>query len=424
MPLKCDPLAGNFDEFERELYDYLCKNLKSAAGEYRVLGPFQINWKSTPEKSSSGSSIEVDGLIFSPNCVYVLEAKAYKGLVSKGLNTRIQVQTEDGRVHDFRERQVDPYTQADKQWKALSNFFRTACGIEGVRVKSILIFKPGSTFQVPRENRDTHDPNVPYICAVNEILQLVYDLQPQHAVQLTAAIQDILLKAIKYGPETLTPAERRVLASASMARSQPSGGAAGRTTGSPPQGPYPITPPRRTPPGDGPAGTRQLGKSQAQPRRRSCFTTLLALLLILGGFWLVARSIYPSSLEAFISGLQDGGLSEVWAELEVEKRVQKAVEPLLSIMPSDTGEATASPGESAPSRGGVRACVDAHSVAIRSGPSADADKKGFLLRDECVTLNGRNQNGTWGRFDSGWITTSYLVVEGDIQGLPVIPPDK
>lgn len=77
----------------------------------------------------------------------------------------------------------------------------------------------------------------------------------------------------------------------------------------------------------------------------------------------------------------------------------------------------------------VRACFNLTGLNVRSGPGIGYEDIGGLRNGQCVTLDGRNQDGSWGRIRSsdsstaprgGWVSVSYLDVSGDVRDLPVV----
>jgi len=67
----------------------------------------------------------------------------------------------------------------------------------------------------------------------------------------------------------------------------------------------------------------------------------------------------------------------------------------------------------------LRVCSDIHSLSIRTGPNNNYEKVGYLLKDECVYLTARNENGSWVKFDKGWIYAIYINLGEDIKKLPI-----
>lgn len=72
----------------------------------------------------------------------------------------------------------------------------------------------------------------------------------------------------------------------------------------------------------------------------------------------------------------------------------------------------------------LQACVETHSLRVRSGPGTDHTMVGGLKEGDCVTVIGRNQEGTWGkaRFQdlTGWVSLAYLSLQGEVSTLAVI----
>lgn len=60
-------------------------------------------------------------------------------------------------------------------------------------------------------------------------------------------------------------------------------------------------------------------------------------------------------------------------------------------------------------------------ITVREGPNSDYPLLYFLDPQDTVKANGRNQSGDWLSLEGGgWVFTSAVVVQGDIDSLPVI----
>lgn len=77
----------------------------------------------------------------------------------------------------------------------------------------------------------------------------------------------------------------------------------------------------------------------------------------------------------------------------------------------------------------LRACFNLTGLNVRSGPGVGYSDIGGLRNGECVTLDGRNSDGSWARIRSsdsdtaprgGWVSTSYLDFSGSVLVLPVV----
>ena len=77
----------------------------------------------------------------------------------------------------------------------------------------------------------------------------------------------------------------------------------------------------------------------------------------------------------------------------------------------------------------LRACFNLTGLNVRSGPGVEFSDIGGLTNGQCVTLDGRNGDGSWARIrgsDSataprgGWVSSVYLDISGEVQGLPVV----
>ena len=187
--------------FEKDVYDFLSRELESLPENYILFGPVQVNRR------------QLDGIIIGEGFMVALEAKAAKGHVSMGANTPVTVRTEAGEIVEFEERHEDPYEQAEKHWKVLSSFVRDAFGETDLWVASMLVFEPGSTFDVPSRERDVSSGSSIFV-ALDEIPDFVKQLASQrNRSVLTDDQRAALTKAIIKGPEKLSQTEKKVFAS-------------------------------------------------------------------------------------------------------------------------------------------------------------------------------------------------------------------
>lgn len=88
-----------------------------------------------------------------------------------------------------------------------------------------------------------------------------------------------------------------------------------------------------------------------------------------------------------------------------------------SVIPTET-QSTVEPGGVI----SLTACVEKYSLRVRSGPGTQYEALGGVPAGTCVAAGGRNQDASWiwVTFDdlSGWVTSEYLVINGDISSLP------
>ena len=77
----------------------------------------------------------------------------------------------------------------------------------------------------------------------------------------------------------------------------------------------------------------------------------------------------------------------------------------------------------------VQACFNLVGLNVRAGPGVEHKDIGGLTSGQCVTLDGRNTDGSWARIRSsdsanaprgGWVSTGYLDFSGDVLDLPVV----
>ena len=134
-----------------------------------------------------------------------LEAKAARGQVSMGANTPVSVRTEVGEVVEFDERHEDPYEQAEKHWKELGKFTQQAFGETGLWFASMLVFEPGSTFDVPSQSRNISTGSSLFV-ALDEIPDFIEKLSSEkNRVALADDQREALIKAIIKGPGKIEP---------------------------------------------------------------------------------------------------------------------------------------------------------------------------------------------------------------------------
>lgn len=104
--------------------------------------------------------------------------------------------------------------------------------------------------------------------------------------------------------------------------------------------------------------------------------------------------------------------------------VTEAVVPMVTVPATATAAATATAEPTAVSE--AVAMVAAQTLNVRTGPGVVYARQGALTRGAQVVLEGRNAPATWVRgreIDDGvegWLSATYLTIEGDVMGLPVL----
>ncbi|MFN2105186.1 MAG: hypothetical protein ACK2UJ_09955 [Candidatus Promineifilaceae bacterium] len=63
MPVVCKKFGLIDNDFERGIFDTLCREFQTAPGDYTVIGPFWID------------GTEIDGLLITPKSILTIEAK-------------------------------------------------------------------------------------------------------------------------------------------------------------------------------------------------------------------------------------------------------------------------------------------------------------------------------------------------------------
>ncbi len=98
----------------------------------------------------------------------------------------------------------------------------------------------------------------------------------------------------------------------------------------------------------------------------------------------------------------------------------------VSITSETTGvpaEATETPTESPPTPTevtGIEATVNVWSLRVRQGPGIDTSMIAGLRYEDPITLVGRNGDGSWVKFNQGWVAAEFLVSEGEIYTLSIV----
>jgi hypothetical protein len=426
------------DDFDKEVYDYLCDAFQGELFSYKILRNVDI--------PKNGRFINVSGIVISPYCIFTIEAIGYDGLVIKKNAFRdLNLITQYGQKYDFRDSEIRPAKLAGRQRKALENFLRFKCGIGGVWIKPILVFKPGATFQVPHKNRDISDPNSPYICSLDEIIGIITTLKPDKGVYLSPQRQEILVKAIEHGPETIKSVDKQLFDDTQEAGiSAIFGGLLyrlrGRRSQTKPQ-PYPYTS----------SGSEVYNFDK--PKRRWRLVAFILLLAIIAVVTVgLVRSKVITLPSGFLTRVESPTLVGGIGNEPGSGTLNTPAVP--SALPGEVGTAGPTPTpyatnsiisemiqtlnasnatESAPSStptevvtNNVQACVLVQSVSVRAGPGKEYNDVGYLYNGECADLNGRSSDGKWAVFEGGWISVYpfYVSIIGDVMELPVIPPPR
>lgn len=190
------------DSFEEMVFDQVGSALGNYREPYTIASPFKLNGRR-----------EYDGLIISPHAVFTLEMKNIRGTIRKGANTPLTIIDDRGEEVDLSNRYEDPLSQADMQWRQLSDYFKESFGTESLFVKAVLVFPDGSRFYLPPENRDFSDHRVNVLFAtVSEVAKLVQQFRPPYPVSLSSQAQTIIAKAIREAAYTLTAQEKQQVA--------------------------------------------------------------------------------------------------------------------------------------------------------------------------------------------------------------------
>ncbi len=143
------------------------------------------------------------------------------GHVVKGANTRLKVFRADGTEIDFSHRAEDPAQQAELQAKKLRSFLTHDVGVKFGWVKPLLVFPQESTFDVPRENRDVSRVKFqPFIVTLDEAVEFIRGFRTRGNRGLSREVLDVIVKALRLGPDKLSPEDKMVVGKASAAFSR------------------------------------------------------------------------------------------------------------------------------------------------------------------------------------------------------------
>lgn len=68
----------------------------------------------------------------------------------------------------------------------------------------------------------------------------------------------------------------------------------------------------------------------------------------------------------------------------------------------------------------INATVNVASLRVREGPGTNTQLVAGLRFGNPITLVGRNGDGTWVKFDQGWVAAEFLFTEQEIYLLPIV----
>ena len=122
--------------------------------------------------------------------------------------------------------------------------------------------------------------------------------------------------------------------------------------------------------------------------------------------------------------MQWGKIDNGWVSMNYivldKPQTQKPAEPETQPEAKPEQQPETKPEESVTQTGTVKV---ADSLNIRSGPGMNYKIVGYLTNGAKVTITETAQNGTttWGKTDKGWISLSYVVIDG-VQQTPEVKP--
>lgn len=201
MPVQAFRLQDG-DDFEEAVFKELSRDLNKLSDSFAVASPFYLEGKR-----------QYDGLIISPCAVFTLEMKNAKGSVHMGPNTPLTIRDGFGNeIEAFNNRHEDARTQADLQWRKLSDYFKANYNTDSIFVKAVLVFPNGTQFFVPPEHRDFSDYRVTVMFAtVGELPQLVQQMHPPYPLSLDRQVQEIIIRGIRDGVYSLADREKKLV---------------------------------------------------------------------------------------------------------------------------------------------------------------------------------------------------------------------
>ncbi|WP_420644064.1 SH3 domain-containing protein [Candidatus Leptofilum sp.] len=191
------------DQFEELVFDQVGRALNKYREHYTIASAFYLDGKR-----------QYDGLIISPQAIFTLEMKNASGSVHMGPNTPLVIKDEAGNtIEAFKNRHEDARTQADMQWRQLSDYFKDNYDNGSIFVKAVLVFPDNTKFYVPPEHRDFSDYRVTVLFAtVSELPKLVQQMRPPYPISLDKSVQAIIMKGLREGVYTLSSQEKAKVA--------------------------------------------------------------------------------------------------------------------------------------------------------------------------------------------------------------------
>jgi hypothetical protein len=278
MPVVCKKFGLIDNDFERGIFDTLCREFQTAPGDYTVIGPFWID------------GTEIDGLLITPKSILTIEAKDVGVRVEKlSANLPLNFYDRFGQEIDLSDRHKDAFSQAAAQWKKVKDLIvdNLGGGDLAIFVQSMLVVPSTSELDVMAELRNPANFKAPiFIFRLNEITEFAQQFSPGR-VLLSRDIQDTFLTIIQDGNgNNLTPQQKSraviaLTAPQSQRQSSPETGA----RPDPPKEPG-YQPPRRP-------GSEPPNETPAQGRTRGWIWLLLSALFAFGAYRLVSNSLKP-----------------------------------------------------------------------------------------------------------------------------------
>lgn len=168
------------------------------------------------------------------------------------------------------------------------------------------------------------------------------------------------------------------------------------------------------------------------PPKKIVFNLILLSIMVSSALLLVScgGSQFPFDNQGNEGSYLDQEYAEGRAMVEAEANARKndpCLDDVLSGVPEelqrceDKAKPTNTPSSKSntASNTTIKGCVNVSSLNLRSGPGVNYDALGYLLKDQCIVLQGRNSDGSWVAFKDGWVSTYYLDISGSVKSLPL-----
>lgn len=299
MPVECEDFGPINNDFEREIFDTLCRQFQTARGDYTVIGPSWVD------------GTDVDGILITPTGILTIEAKNVGVRLEKSsLNSPLKFYDESDQEIDLSDRHREAFHQASLQWKKVKNLLsKSLDGAElSVFVKSLLVVPNSSELQVTDELRNPKNYRAPaFILRLDEIPDFAQQFSPSRST-ISRDVQNTILTIIREGSgSSLTP-EQKSRAVMALAPPPPTPKPTPSSTGTGTQDKPPQYKPEPSPvqtPGPGTKTPKRSG-------RRNWVWLLFSVILAFGAYWLLSSAFDPLPSALLSVLILVGLLSRKW----------------------------------------------------------------------------------------------------------------